>query len=380
MFNRSRKSNNSNLLIFIIVKVLIASDKYKGSLSAQQVCFTIREHLPKAYSSTILPLADGGDGSLEIIQQYLSGDSICLESIDALGRAIDITYLKAEGTAFIELAEISGMARLSPHEYDVMNTTSIGTGKAILHAIDSGVSEVVLFLGGSSTHDVGLGILYGLGFRFENSQGEEVIPSAGTLSEIAAIVSPPNVPEVHIRLIADVTNTICGSKGAHIYTPQKGASSTQQKQIAKDTEKLVLLLERHSHKSLFNIIGGGATGGIPIGILALWPHATIEKGFSFMNRILNIEQQVHKADLVITGEGKVDATSLSGKVVGSILKLCETSKKPCIIITGSATEEIRLKVQSPLHALTDVAPLEQCLSQPQETLEKLLNSIDWPMA
>lgn len=320
------------------MNVLIACDKYKGSLDAATVCESIAEGLSQRYPNAIikqLPLADGGDGTLQVLQNQLSFHLKQFETTDPLQRPITTRYLTDQETAYIELAEASGIQHLTDSELDIFLCSTMGTGKLIKHCLDLGHNKIVLSIGGSCTNDIGMGILAELGFTFLNSEGMTLDPLAVNLDQIAHIQKPDIDDKFELTILCDVDNPLIGPRGAAaIYGPQKGASQEQVKFLNDGAKHFADIVLSQFGKDISILKGGGAAGGIAAGLFGLLTHVAIKNGFDFIADLLHLKEKIKNTDIVITGEGKLDAQSLQGKVVGRIIDYCQTAKTPVIIIAG----------------------------------------------
>ena len=212
------------------MNILIAPDKFKGSLSAEEVCQSIAKGLRNNYPSSSIqfaPLADGGDGTLTILNQYLTLRSRCLKSCDPLGRPLDVTYLERDDAAFIEVAAASGLVLLTEEERNPLLTSTFGTGLQLKDALVNGKQHISLLLGGSATNDLGLGIVEALGYTFYTEGGQQIRPTGDQLVNIYRIKRPEHClwEGKKITLLCDVDNPLYGPNGAaHVYAAQKGAT------------------------------------------------------------------------------------------------------------------------------------------------------------
>lgn len=320
------------------MKVLIACDKFKGSLNALDVCQSIARGINKTNTNIncdILPLADGGDGTLEVLQNQFSYKKKSVSTIDPLHRQIETYYLSNGKSAFIELAKASGIVHLKQHELDILSTTTVGTGQLIKDAIDNGHEEIILSVGGSCSNDLGFGIAYALGYSFINEKGEKLIPNGKNLEFISQIIKADNSYDIPITILADVDNPLYGQNGAaNIYGPQKGADEETITKLNSSMEKVRSLILKQFDKDIDSFKGAGAAGGVPAGLYGLFPNVNIQNGFEFICQITNLNEKTKQADLVITGEGQFDSQSLQGKVVGQIIRLCQQHNTPVVVVSG----------------------------------------------
>ncbi len=343
--------------------IVIAPDKFKGSLSAPEVCRAITEVIheidPSAQSIPI-PMADGGEGTMELLTQFSRGTIVKLNVLDPLFRDIACEYgISADGhTAFIEMARASGLTLLKSAERNAMITTSFGTGQLIAHALDRGVKRIVLGIGGSATNDAGMGMAEALGVKFKSKTKDVVKPIGRDLIRVHSI----DTTGVHSRLsqckvtaIYDVKNPLYGPNGAaYVFARQKGASDQDIEQLDKGLFAFASVLVKQFHKDA-NFPGAGAGGGLPAMVSALFD-CEFGNGMDFMIRFTGLDQYVRRASLAITGEGKLDSQTLSGKVVDGVARLCREHAVPCLVFTGKnelTSEQSQVLGVKDIHTLVD---------------------------
>lgn len=323
------------------MKVVVAPDKFKYSLSSFESCTAIQEGLLKAskdFKLKLLPLADGGDGLSEIIQYYIPSRLHTIIVTDPLFRPINSSLLISEDsqTAFIEMAKASGLLLLKPEEYNCMNTTTLGTGELIKEAIHLGVKNIVIGIGGSATNDCGIGMATALGYRFLDKNGKELKPTGKNLIHIEHIDNSKIIDYTHIKLeiACDVTNPLTGENGAtKIYARQKGASEKDIEELEAGMIHFSSVIKRDLGKDVNNIKGSGAAGGLAAGCIAFL-NADLSSGIDLVLKISNAVQHINEADIVLTGEGSIDQQSLSGKVISGVGNLCKKLNKPLIAFCG----------------------------------------------
>ena len=349
------------------MNILIAPDKFKGSLTAGEVCEAIAAGLRAGRPGATIrlaPLADGGDGTLAILHKYLHLRPRKINSRDPLGRPLAVAYLENEDSAFIEVAAASGVVLLQPEERNPLNTSTYGTGLQLRDALERGKRKLFLLLGGSATNDLGLGIAEALGFEFYDNHSKLVRPGGGNLSLIKSIKSPVlNLWEnAEITLLCDVDNPLYGPNGAaRVYAAQKGATPPVIEELDRGARHVAQVLKKYTGVSVHGIAGGGAAGGIGSGLTAL-VGAKLTGGFEAISRLTGLEASIEWADLVISGEGQIDAQSLRGKVVGGVLDLCRKYQKNCCLFAGRSTLERQLfigKKAVPTRTIMGVAPDEE---------------------
>lgn len=324
------------------MNVLIAPDKFKGSLTAQQVCDTIKSALQESGSTLAiytLPLADGGEGSCELLTNLSRGTFTTVRVHDPLDRPIDAAYgISGDGSiTFMEMAAASGLQLLKKEERNPMITTTRGTGELIRHALDQGITKIYLGIGGSATNDAGIGMAEALGVRFLDSHGNQLKPIGENLRYILTIDSSqlhPRLTDIALTIFCDVDNPLSGPQGAaHVFAPQKGADEKMVAALDEGLKHYASLLEKTFHRSV-NFPGAGAGGGLPAS-LKVFTSLTVVPGMQFIMQFTGLENHVQQADIIITGEGKIDRQTLSGKVVNGVAQLARKYQKPLIVVAGS---------------------------------------------
>ena len=325
------------------MNILIAPDKFRGSLDAADVIRAVSagiKEVSKEISITSVELADGGEGTMRILTELAEGRYISVVVQDPLGRPIPGQYGFSEKTqtAFIEMAVASGLNLLHSSEHNPMLTSTYGTGQLILNAVKTGAKHIILGIGGSATTDGGIGMAAAMGFRFYNDQNEELAPIGGKLSDIRRIDSSKvdeRLKNITVTVACDVTNPLFGESGAaYIYGPQKGADPEMVKILDAGLENLSKVATETFGSDLSQIPGAGAAGGLGAG--ALWfLNARLREGVGIVMEQSNIDQLIANADLVITGEGKVDEQTLQGKVVKGLADACREHDVPLIVVCGT---------------------------------------------
>lgn len=325
------------------MKILLAPDKFKGTLTATEVCQHIRRGLLKNYPEADVimhPMADGGEGTLSIIKTHLHTDTMQATVQDPLFRTIKATYEYAGDIAYIEMSQASGLALLSEAEKNPRLTSTIGTGQLIHHAIVQGASKIFLFIGGSATNDAGTGMASALGYRFLDRKGQEIKPLGENLQHIQKIDASevnPALHEVAFEVVCDVRNLLCGAAGAtYMYAPQKGATHPQDLQLLEEgMQHFQQVLEATFQQDIAHMEGGGAAGGLGAGAVSFLK-AKISAGTAALMEITGFKKHLEGADLIITGEGKTDEQTLHGKVVHGVGIEANKRKIPFGIICGLA--------------------------------------------
>jgi glycerate kinase len=350
------------------MRILIAPDKFKGTLNAreaaQHIAQGLLDVLPDAQIE-IVPMADGGEGTAEAVCDARGCSWFECKAHDPLGREIDARYgwIDQEKLAVIEMSEAAGMRRLSQNERDPIRATTFGVGEMILDASKRGAKGIIIGLGGSATNDGGFGMARALGYRF--FAGETELSSAVTeLTQLTKVILPEDVvgalaaasaqrksrrltqPPLHrAKIIAavDVKNPLLGENGAtRIFGPQKGASKSDRDNLERALTKLADVVAREFGIDRRNEAGAGAAGGLGFGLLSFCG-ATIRPGFEVVAEAVGLESKMKGADLVITGEGSLDRQTLEGKTPAGVAGLARKLGKPVFAIVGRASEDPELR-------------------------------------
>jgi len=328
------------------MKILIAPDSFKGSLSAFQVIDVLSNKLATTASIEKVALADGGEGSLEVIAKNKDFEKKSLKVLNPLFKEIDACYLynKKFKTAYIEMAKASGL--ITVNKLDVMNSSSFGTGQLMKHAIENGAEKIILFIGGSATNDAGIGIANALGIRFFNNEGENLVPISKNLINIHFIDDSKSIlkeNDVEILIAADVNNVFYGQNGAaHIYAAQKGASPNEVVHLDKGLQNISNIFKKKYNIDVQNIKGSGAAGGIGGGMIAMFG-AKLISGSELIFKLTDIEQKIKSTDLIITGEGKIDKQTLNDKLIFKLSKLAHKHHKKIWAVCGYYDGDNQLK-------------------------------------
>ena len=324
------------------MKILIAPDSFKESLEALDVCHAIQSGFSQVFSDAdykLLPMADGGEGTSAVLSYVLGGRWKEVQVHDPLMRPINAKYLLLENeTAVIEIAQACGLHLLTTEERNPLITSSYGVGELIADALDEGVKRIIIGLGGSATNDAGLGMLMALGMTFHDSEDNTLAQGGGALANLQRLDATnfhTSVLETVFEVACDVTNPLCGELGASaIFSPQKGASPQQVNDLDKALTHFASVCEQHGYQDHQDIAGAGAAGGLGYALISFC-QAELTSGFDTVAKVTNLSQHIADADLVITGEGKLDAQSAMGKVAGGISHIAKLSHTPVIAICGS---------------------------------------------
>jgi glycerate 2-kinase len=365
-------------------RFLIAPDKFKGSLTARQAAEAIAAGVLRSIPSAELdlcPIADGGEGFMETLAPVLGASWVSCDSMDALARPIVARYIVAETpegpTAIMEMAEASGMWRIDPAERQPRRSTTYGTGMQMAHAIrQSGVTRIILGLGGSATNDGGAGMAAALGIRFVTATGEHPLPVPDLFPDIVEIDTSSRIALPEILAACDVDNPLLGGRGATaIFSPQKGADREDRLALESSLERLVALC--HGQKAA-NTPGAGAAGGLGFGLMQ-FAGATLESGFDIFSKLLDMDSRIRRATHVITGEGGLDHQSLSGKGPVGLARAAKSLGIPVTGFCGITDEEARSSgLFHSIHALADSGlPIEILTARAAELLTEAVAAADF---
>lgn len=307
--------------------ILVAFDKFKGSLTSKEACELVKNVLKDQYNVKTLPLADGGEGSLLTIEEALHAKKITGEYHGPDFNKVKGYYLIKDDNAYIEMSNTAGLLLSKIH--NPMETTTLGVGEQILDAINKGCKNIYIFLGGSATNDFGVGLAYSLGVKFLDQDNLEFIPVGKTLNKITKIIKK-QYSGINFYALCDVDNVLFGENGAsYMYAKQKGASEKEVKILDDNLRYLNNLI----NKDYQNVKGSGAAGGLAGGLNYFFD-AKIISGVDFIINQLNAQKLCDWANVIISGEGKVDEQSLHGKVINYFL---QNYQEKVVIFCGIST-------------------------------------------
>ncbi len=364
------------------MNILIACDSFKDALPALEVCRTIARGMRQGWPDaqlTPFPLADGGEGTAQILTYHSGGEMVTKTVQGPLFQPVEAAYgLSGDGkTAFMEMAAAAGLQLLRQEERNPLKTTTYGLGELILDALSRGAAHILLGIGGSATNDAGLGMATALGYRFLDEQGEGVLPIGGNLSKIRHIDRSRarfQPGEIAVEVLCDVRNPLYGSQGAaQVYAPQKGADEEAVWQLDTGLQHFAGLLEESFGQDFAQQPGAGAAGGLGAGAMAFLG-AALKPGIETVMAATCFEEQLRQAQLVITGEGKLDAQTLQGKLIQGIARQAGALGVPVIALCGtllaSPAEIGALGLQAAFSIQTRPASLSEALAATAENLEQ----------
>ncbi|KPK85124.1 MAG: hypothetical protein AMS27_08230 [Bacteroides sp. SM23_62_1] len=324
------------------MKILIAPDKFRGSLTAAEVAEAIAEGIQTVIPEcevTKFPLADGGDGTASILTNHFKGELVHIRVHNPVFEIIDAVYGYAEKiqTAFIEMSAASGLRLIPKEQQNPLHTSTLGTGEMIKDAINRGAQRIFLGIGGSATNDAGTGMAAALGYKFLDIKGNELKPAGGNLEYIHSIndsVLLFNPSSISVRVACDVSNPLYGKNGAaYLYSPQKGATPEIVKKLDKGLRNFARVVKDKFGKDVSKLPGAGASGGLGAGAV-VFLNASLTSGIKLVMEITGFEDYLRTSNLVITGEGKIDKQTFQGKVVDGVTQLAKKYSIPVLAICG----------------------------------------------
>lgn len=321
------------------MKILLAPDKFKGSFSAPEIGQLLYQellgHMPEL-SISLQPMADGGDGTAELLGDFFKAEQMQATVKGPLEKLLTANWAfqPATKTAFLDIAEASGLRHLQPADYNPLKTTTYGTGQLLKEAMEAGAKTVYLGVGGSATNDGGCGALAALGFRFFNQQRQPFLPTGGSLQQITDILTPENGSFPRLKVLCDVNTPFTGSSGAsHTFAPQKGATQEEVEKLEAGMLHLAAIWQQSLGCTLTDREKSGAAGGLAGGLFC-GLQATLLPGAETFGKLTGLGPKLQDASLVISGEGKLDASSLQAKVIGYLARECRQRQLPLWVVCG----------------------------------------------
>ncbi|MCJ0913825.1 MULTISPECIES: glycerate kinase [Mammaliicoccus] len=364
------------------MKVLIAPDSFKGSIDALSAAQAIERGILTVDPETktfLLPMADGGEGTMINLVQATKGTVVEVNSIDPLSRPLQSSYgITGDGkTAIIELATSSGIDLLKQEELNPLHTTTYGTGLLIKDAIEKGIKHFIVCLGGSATNDAGIGLLQALGYQFVDENGVDIPLGAEHIYNIVTIDESNVMPQIHdvkFEIACDVTNPFVGKQGAsYIFGPQKGATPEIVERLDQSFIHFADVIKTIKGKVISNIEGAGAAGGTAGGMLAFL-NAELKRGIELVVDFVNFKDIINEneIDLIITGEGKIDGQTSGGKVISGIAQIAKSYQIPVIAIGGTVEMPLSALYEQGLTAAFSIANGPMTLEDAMNNGDKLI--------
>lgn len=356
------------------MRIVVATDSFKESLTSLEAGEAIREGIaavdPEAHVD-VRPLADGGEGTAEALALGLGGRLEKVSVTGPLGKKVEAAYgILPDGVAVVEMAEAAGIGLVAPAERNPYRATTFGVGELLRHAMEKGCRRFIVGIGGSATNDGGAGMLMALGVQFLTAEGREISLGAEGLRDLCEIRTDDVLPELanaSFRVACDVENPLCGAKGCSaVYGPQKGATAESVAQMDQWLADYARLTQKTFPHADPNFPGAGAAGGLGFGFLA-YTHATLESGVNIVLEETKLEDYIKDADLVITGEGRLDAQTMMGKAPFGVAKLAKKHHKPVLAFAGAVTRDAR---ELNAHGIDAFFPILRGVSTLEEALDR----------
>lgn len=353
------------------MKIIAAIDSFKGSMTSQTANQVVKESLPE-HEVVTFPIADGGEGTVEAFVELTGGEILTMPMTSVNGEPDEGQWgwIESSQTAVIEAAEGAGLLKANPETLHPRNHTSYGMGEQIKQALDKGAKTIILGLGGTATVDGGMGMLQALGCTFRDVNGQEppLLPvELAWAAEIDTTSLDPRLQEVEIIVASDVTNTLCGEQGAvYVFGAQKGLSSSEMADYDRAMDQYSRVVERATGRQMADYPGAGAAGGLGFALLSFFD-CRFESGFQLLAKQGSLEEKIREADVVITGEGKFDSQSLSGKVPIGISRLAREHGVPTILFVGKVEDHLPALPEENIAAIIPIVdapmPLEEAMAQ-----------------
>jgi glycerate kinase len=369
------------------VKVLIAPDSFKESLTAKEVANAIetgwKSVLPQTECIKI-PMADGGEGTVQSLVDATNGRLVYTKVTGPLGEIVEAFYgiLGDQNTAIIEMSAASGLHHVPLTQRNPLITTTRGTGELILHAINQKVDKIMIGLGGSATNDAGAGMAKALGYQFLDRQGNEIKEGGAGLIDCHHIDESKvdeRIKSIKFEVACDVENPLIGINGASfVYGPQKGATNEMIEKLECSLVHFASIIEKDLGVQVANVKGAGAAGGMGAGAIAFL-NGNLKKGFQLVSEAVSLEKCMKEVELVITGEGKIDGQSIFGKTPVGVARLAKKYQLPVLVIVGSIGKNYELVYKHGVDAVFPILPsvcsVEEALLNGRQNIERTVSEI-----
>ncbi|NNG65708.1 glycerate kinase [Caldanaerobacter subterraneus] len=361
------------------MKILLAPDSFKGSLSSKEVCHAMENGIKRVIDAEIIsiPIADGGEGTVEALVYAVGGEIIRSDVTGPLGEKVEAFYgILKDGTAVIEMAACAGLYLIPEEKRNPLKTTTYGVGELIKLALDKGCRKFIIGIGGSATNDGGVGMAQALGVKFLDKDGNEIGFGGGELYKIEKIdISSidKRIYESEFIVASDVDNPLCGEKGAsYVYGPQKGATPEMIKILDENLKHLAYVTKKVIDKDYSEVPGAGAAGGLGFGLMAFLG-AKLKRGIDIIIETTRLEEKIKEVDLVITGEGNTDFQTAFGKAPAGIAKLAKKYGKPVIILSGGLGKDYKSLYDIGVTALFSITNKPMSLEEAMKNAYQLIS-------
>jgi len=367
--------------------IVLAPDSFKESMTAKEVCEAMERGIKKANSNIScihVPMADGGEGTMQSLVDATNGKVYSLEVVGPLGNKVEAQYgILGDGEiGILEMASASGIQLVHPEKRNPLLTTTYGTGQLIKACLDHGVKKLLIGIGGSATNDGGAGVIQALGGKLLDKQGDELgfgCEDLGKLNTIDLSNFDPRLKDVIVEVACDVSNPLCGENGAsNVYGPQKGATREMVSILDDNLRHYADIIKKQFDKDVLEVPGAGAAGGLGAGLMAFL-NGSLKKGIEMVIEYAGLEEKVKDADIVWTGEGSIDFQTQYGKTPLGVATIAKKHNKPVIALAGRVGEGIEILYESGIDSIFGITKgatsLEEALVKGQENIEKTAENI-----
>ncbi|HEY8804404.1 MAG TPA: glycerate kinase [Clostridium sp.] len=367
--------------------IVLAPDSFKESMTAKEACEAMERGIKKANSNIScvhVPMADGGEGTMQSLVDATKGKIYSLKVVGPLGTDVEAQYgILGQGeVGMLEMASASGIQLVTAKQRNPLLTTTYGTGQLIKACLNHGVKKILIGIGGSATNDGGAGVLQALGGKLLDKHGNELAFGGGELGKLNSIDLcnfDPRLKEVIIEVACDVNNPLCGELGASkVFGPQKGATKEMIETLDCNLKHYADIIIKQLGKDIINEPGSGAAGGLGAGLMAFLD-GTLKKGIDIVIEYTGLEQKIKEADMVWTGEGSIDFQTQYGKTPLGVAAVASKYNKPVIALAGRIGEDIDILYEKGIGSIfgimKDVTPIEEALVNGQKNIEKTAENI-----
>lgn len=368
------------------MRIVVAPDSFKESMTAEQAANAMEKGIKnvcEACTVVKVPMADGGEGTASLLMKRLGAKSIKTNVTGPLGKTITAEYgITDKKTALMDVASVVGMNYVQPHERNPLETTTYGIGELIIDALNRGAKDFIIGLGGSSTNDGGIGMAQALGIQINDKNGDAVAPNGSGLEQIAEIDMEKLDERLRIAtftIISDVDNVLTGPNGTtYIYSRQKGADDSMLKKLERGMVHYASIIKKDLQVDAINVPGVGAAGGLGMAFI-VFLQAKIKSGINYMMELIGLEDEIKQAQLVLTGEGKIDDQTLHGKVPIGVASLAKKHNVPVVAIAGMnhvAREDIYQKgIDAVFSIINEPMDLSAALQHAEYLAEKTTENV-----
>lgn len=367
--------------------IVLAPDSFKESMTAKEACEAMERGIKKVNSNITcihVPMADGGEGTMQSLVDATFGKVYSLKVVGPLGIEVEAQYgILGDGeTGILEMASASGIQLVPPEKRNPLVTTTYGTGQLIKACLDHGVKKLLIGIGGSATNDGGAGVIQALGGKLLDKDGNELGFGGGELGKLVKLELTnfdARLKDVSIEVACDVTNPLCGERGAsNVFGPQKGATKEMVEILDGNLKHYASVIKKQLNKDVLDVPGAGAAGGLGAGLMAFL-QGTLKKGIEMVIEYAKLEEKIKEADMVWTGEGSIDFQTQYGKTPLGVATVAKKYNKPVIALAGRVGEDIEVLYEKGIDSIfgimQGVTSLEEALAKGQENIEKTSENI-----